>query len=100
VSVRYNILGGATSAVLFFRSMCDAVGLAVFALVVTNRFALEFARRLPAKIKAVYPTAAFVIGNTWCSGAAQFFRYKPKMKALFDQLGQHGVAFYGQTLRA
>jgi hypothetical protein len=54
-AVSYNILGAATSAVPFFRSMGGAVGLAILGSVMTNRFTSDFNAKLPATIKTLIP---------------------------------------------
>ena len=54
-AVPYNLLGVATSATAFFRSIGGCVGLAILGSAMNNRFAAEFANRLPATTKAAMP---------------------------------------------
>jgi EmrB/QacA subfamily drug resistance transporter len=97
-SVSYNVLGAATSAVPFFRSMGGAVGLAIFGSVMTNRFASDFAAKLPETIKAVIPQQ-LLLSVTHSAQALLSFQVQDQLKALFSQFGQQGAAFYEQTLQ-
>jgi len=97
-AVSYNVLGAATSAVPFFRSMGGAVGLAIFGSVMTNRFASEFAAKLPETIKAVIPPQ-MLSSVTNSAQALLSFQVQDQLKALFSQFGQQGAAFYEQTLQ-
>jgi EmrB/QacA subfamily drug resistance transporter len=54
-AVPYEILGVATSSSAFFRSLGGAVGLAIFGSIMNNRFAAEFAARLPDQLKTAFP---------------------------------------------
>jgi hypothetical protein len=97
-AVSYNVLGAATSAVPFFRSIGGAVGLAVFGSVMTNRFASDFAAKLPETIKAVIPPQ-MLSSVTHSAQALLSFQVQDQLKALFSQLGQQGATFYEQTLQ-
>jgi EmrB/QacA subfamily drug resistance transporter len=97
-AVSYNVLGAATSAVPFFRSMGGAVGLAIFGSVMTNRFASDFAAKLPEAIKAVIPQQ--LLSSVTHSAQALFsFQVQDQLKVLFSQFGQQGATFYEQTLQ-
>jgi EmrB/QacA subfamily drug resistance transporter len=54
-TVPYNILGAATSAAAFFRSVGGSFGLAVFGSVMNNRFAAALTTRLPADVTKALP---------------------------------------------
>jgi len=97
-AVSYNVLGAATSAVPFFRSMGGAVGLAIFGSVMTNRFASDFAAKLPETIKAVIPPQ-LLSSVTNSAQALLNFQIQDQLKALFSQFGQQGATFYEQTLQ-
>jgi EmrB/QacA subfamily drug resistance transporter len=97
-AVSYNVLGAATSAVPFFRSMGGAVGLAIFGSVMTNRFASNFAAKLPETIKAIIPPQ-MLSSVTNSAQALLNFQIQDQLKALFSQFGQQGVVFYEQTLQ-
>jgi EmrB/QacA subfamily drug resistance transporter len=96
-AVSYNILGAATSAVPFFRSMGGAVGLAILGSVMTNRFTSDFIARLPATIKTLIPPQALSLmahnPEVLVSPQAQ-----DQLKTLFSQAGPQGAALYQQTL--
>jgi EmrB/QacA subfamily drug resistance transporter len=97
-AVSYNVLGAATSAVPFFRAMGGAVGLAIFGSVMTNRFASDFAAKLPETIKAIIPPQ-MLSSVTHSAQALLSFQVQDQLKALFSQFGQQGIAFYEQTLQ-
>jgi EmrB/QacA subfamily drug resistance transporter len=97
-AVSYNVLGAATSAVPFFRSMGGAVGLAIFGSVMTNRFASDFAAKLPETIKAIIPPE-MLSSVTHSAQALLSFQIQDQLKALFSQFGQQGATFYEQTLQ-
>jgi EmrB/QacA subfamily drug resistance transporter len=96
-AVSYNILGAATSAVPFFRSMGGAVGLAILGSVMTNRFTSDFNAKLPATIKTLIPPQALSLmahnPEVLVSPQAQ-----DQLKTLFSQAGPQGAALYQQTL--
>ena len=54
-AVPNNILGVATSASIFFRSIGSVLGLAVFGSIMANRFSAEFIGKLSDSAKAVIP---------------------------------------------
>jgi hypothetical protein len=97
-AVSYNVLGAATSAVPFFRSMGGAVGLAIFGSVMTNRFASDFAAKLPETIKAIIPPQ-MLSSVTNSAQVLLSFQIQDQLKALFSQFGQQGATFYEQTLQ-
>jgi EmrB/QacA subfamily drug resistance transporter len=96
-AVSYDVLGAATSAVPFFRSMGGAVGLAIFGSVMTNRFASDFATKLPETIKAIIPPQ-MLSSVTHSAQALLSFQIQDQLKALFSQFGQQGATFYEQTI--
>lgn len=97
-SVSYNVFGAATSAVPFFRSMGGAIGLAIFGSVMTNRFASDFAAKLPETIKEIIPPQ-MLSSVTHSAQALLSFKVQDQLKALFSQFGQQGATFYEQTLQ-
>jgi len=96
-AVSYNILGAATSAVPFFRSMGGAVGLAILGSVMTNRLATDFIAKLPATIKTLIPPQVLSLmahnPEVLLDPQAQ-----SQLQTLFSQAGQQGAALYEQTL--
>ncbi len=54
-AVSYSILGVATSATAFVRSIGGSIGLAIFGSVMSNRFAAEMDSRIPQTFKAMIP---------------------------------------------
>jgi EmrB/QacA subfamily drug resistance transporter len=54
-AVPYEVLGVATSASAFFRSIGGAVGLSILGSIMNNRFATVFTRLLPDQLRAVIP---------------------------------------------
>jgi EmrB/QacA subfamily drug resistance transporter len=96
-AVSYNILGAATSAVPFFRSMGGAVGLAILGSVMTGRFTTDFIAKLPATIKTIIPPQMLSLmaknPEVLVSPQAQ-----SQLQALFSQAGPQGAALYEQTL--
>jgi EmrB/QacA subfamily drug resistance transporter len=96
-AVSYNILGAATSAVPFFRSMGGAVGLAILGSVMTNRFTSDFITKLPETIKAIIPpqTLSLMAHNPEVLVSAQS---QDQLKNLFNQAGSQGAALYQQTM--
>jgi hypothetical protein len=96
-AVPYNILGAATSAVPFFRSMGGAVGLAILGSVMTNRFTMDFVAKLPATIKAIIPSQvlSLMANNPEVLVSAQA---QDQLKNLFNQAGPQGAALYQQTI--
>ena len=96
-SVSYNILGAATSAVPFFRSMGGAVGLAILGSVMTNRFTSDFIGKLPETIKTLIPPQILSLmarnPEVLVSTQAQ-----DQLKNLFSQAGPQGAALYQQTM--
>jgi len=54
-AVPYEVLGVATSASAFFRSIGGAVGLSILGSIMNNRFATVFTGMLPDQLRAVLP---------------------------------------------
>jgi len=98
-AVPYNLLGAATSAVPFFRSIGGSVGLAIFGSVMTNRFASEFVTKLPEAIKALIPPELLssVTHNAQLLVSPQM---QAQFKIMFNQFGEQGAALYAQALQA
>jgi EmrB/QacA subfamily drug resistance transporter len=95
-AVPYNILGAATSAVPFFRSMGGAVGLAILGSVMTSRFTTDFIAKLPQTIKTLIPSQVLSLmahnPEVLVSPQAQ-----QQLQDLLSQ-GPQGTAIYHQTL--
>jgi EmrB/QacA subfamily drug resistance transporter len=95
-AVPYNILGAATSAVPFFRSMGGAVGLAILGSVMTSRFTTDFIAKLPATIKTLIPPQVLSLmahnPEVLVSPQAQ-----QQLQTLLSR-GPGGTAIYQQTL--
>jgi EmrB/QacA subfamily drug resistance transporter len=98
-AVSYSILGAATSAVPFFRSIGGSIGLSIFGSVMTNRFASEFVTKLPEAAKALIPPELLssVTHNAQLLVSPQA---QVQLKILFNQFGDQGAVLYAQTLRA
>ncbi len=95
-AVSYNVLGAATSAVPFFRSMGGAVGLAIFGSVMTSRFATDFTAKLPPAIGALIPPQAIsAMANN--PQALVSPEAQAQLQLLLSQGGQ-GRNLYEQTL--
>ena len=98
-AVPYRMLGVASSATAFFRSMGGAVGLAILGSVMNNRFAQEFLSQVPDKIKALVPpdhlTALVQNPQALITTQAQ-----SPMQGLAGQLGADGPAIVQQLLQA
>jgi len=96
-AVPYNILGAATSAVPFFRSMGGAVGLAILGSVMTNRFTSDFIAKLPETIKNLIPPQVLPLmaknPEVLVSPQAQ-----TQLQTLLNQAGSQGAELYQQTL--
>ena len=90
-SVSYRVLGTATSAIQFFRSIGQTVGVAIFGSVLTTRLALEIPQRLPSELTSgLTPAANAMVRDpkTWLN---------PVLPAqLYQELTQSSV--HGQTL--
>jgi EmrB/QacA subfamily drug resistance transporter len=90
-SVSYRFLGTATSAIQFFRSIGQTIGVAIYGSIVVARLELEIPRQLTADMTApLSPAAAALVRNprTWLSSI------------LPDQLQQElaGASVHGVSL--
>ena len=54
-SIPFDLMGAATSAVQFFRSIGGMLGLALLGAVMANRFAAKFEESLPESVRGVLP---------------------------------------------
>lgn len=98
-AVPYNVLGVATSSTAFSRSLGGSVGLAIFGSVMNNRFAAEFADRLPSTAKALIPPEQLaalthnpqVLVSTETQG---------QLQTILEQTGPEGTALFRQVLQA
>jgi EmrB/QacA subfamily drug resistance transporter len=98
-AVPYRMLGVASSATAFFRSMGGAVGLAILGSVMNNRFAQEFLSQVPDKIKALVPPDHLkaLVQNPQALITTQA---QSPMQGLAGQLGADGPAIVQQLLQA
>ena len=55
-SIPFRMMGAATSALQFYRSIGGMLGLALLGAVMTNRFASNFERSLPSDVRAALPS--------------------------------------------
>lgn len=97
-AVPYRVMGVATSATAFFRSLGGALGLAVYGSALNNRFVSEFVNGLsPAakEIVTVEPLSSLAHDpQALVSPAAQ-----AQLRAVFDQLGTEGAALFEEVFR-
>jgi EmrB/QacA subfamily drug resistance transporter len=95
----YNVLGAASSAVPFFRSIGGSVGLSIFGSIMTNRFASEFITKLPEAIKPLIPPE-LLSSVTQNAQVLMSPQAQAQLKAVFSSMGQQGTVLYDQTLQA
>ena len=97
-AVPHNVLGVATSATAFFRSIGGSVGLAIMGSVMNHRFASEIAGGFTGPIKNLIPQEqleAFVNNpQVLVSPQAQ-----AQLRTLFEQFGTQGPALFEQVLQ-
>jgi EmrB/QacA subfamily drug resistance transporter len=98
-AVPYNILGVATSATAFFRSIGGSVGLAVFGSVMNNRFADEFVTRLPDSVRSIIP-AGELEALSRNPEALMSPEIQGQLQGLFAKMGQEGTALLQQVSEA
>jgi EmrB/QacA subfamily drug resistance transporter len=98
-AVPYSMLGVASSATAFFRSMGGAVGLAILGSVMNNRFAHEFLSQVPDNIKAVVP-ADRLVALVQNPQALINTQAQSQMQGLVSQLGSQGPDLVQQLLQA
>jgi EmrB/QacA subfamily drug resistance transporter len=98
-AVPYSMLGVASASVPFFRSIGGAVGLSILGSVMNNRFAAEFAARLPETVKAIVPperlTALVQNPQALVSIQAQ-----SQLQGIFGQMGPQGPELFKQVMLA
>ncbi|MFC1955254.1 MDR family MFS transporter [Chloroflexota bacterium] len=96
-AVPHNVLGVATSATAFFRSIGGSVGLAIMGSVMNNRFASELITGFTGPIKNLIPQeqlASFANNpQVLVSPEAQ-----AQLRTLFEQFGTQGSALFEQVL--
>jgi hypothetical protein len=96
-TVPYQVLGVATSLVVFARSIGGTLGLAIFGAVLNNRFHSYFILHLPPALKGIItPKQIFLLTHNpqvLVSPKAQM-----RLKALFDGFGGQGAVVYQQLL--
>ena len=98
-AVPYNVLGVATSATAFVRSIGASIGLAIFGSVMNNRFSLEF-------VNSVAPATRGIISVEKLESMARNPQAlvnpeaQQQLKGIFDQMAPHGSALYEQVLQA
>ncbi|MFC2033210.1 MDR family MFS transporter [Chloroflexota bacterium] len=97
-AVPHNVLGVATSATAFFRSIGGSVGLAIMGSVMNNRFASELIGGFDSPIKNLIPQEqmeAFANNpQVLVSPEAQ-----AQLRTLFEQFGTQGTALFEQVLQ-
>jgi EmrB/QacA subfamily drug resistance transporter len=96
-AVPYSMLGVATSASTFFRSIGGSIGLAVLGSVMSNRFASHLMTSIPESVRSAVPpdTLSSMVNNPQAlvSPDAQV-----KMREMFAQLGNGGASLFDQLL--
>jgi EmrB/QacA subfamily drug resistance transporter len=98
-TVPYNILGAATSATAFFRSIGGSVGLAVFGSVMNNRFAAELTTRLPADFIKLVPSQQL---TTLMHNPEALMNPEAlsQLQQITSNLGEQGVTMLQQVMQA
>jgi EmrB/QacA subfamily drug resistance transporter len=96
-AVPYNILGVATSATAFFRSIGGSVGLAVFGSVMNNRFAADFLGGLPQAVKSVVP-ASQLDSLAHNPEALMSPEIQGQLQGIIGQLGEQGAVLLQQVM--
>ncbi len=95
-AVPYSVLGTATSATAFFRSIGGAFGLTIFGTVMNNRFASEFLAGLSAQAKAVIPPNQLdlLVHNPQVLFS---INATDQLKSAFEQAGPQGAALFQEV---
>lgn len=96
-AVPYEFMGVATATNIFFRSVGGALGLAVLGSTMSNRFASEFIKQIPAAVSEVIPAEQMssLLHNPQALVNPQA---QAELYALFAQSGANGAALYEQLL--
>ncbi len=98
-AVPYEVLGVATSAISFFRSIGGSVGLAIFGSIMSNRFASDFIAKLPSEVKTIIPPEQ--LDNLAHNPQALVsIEAQTALKAVFEKLGSQGAMFFEQLMQA
>ena len=97
-AVPHSVLGVATSATAFFRSIGGAVGLAIMGSMMNNRFASDLIRGLSPTVKTVIPQEQLEAlahnPRVLVSPEAQ-----AQLRDLLGQIGPQGSAIFEQVLQ-
>ncbi|MDD5702574.1 MAG: MDR family MFS transporter [Dehalococcoidales bacterium] len=96
-AVPNKILGVATSASIFFRSIGSVLGLAVFGSIMANRFSAEFIGKLSDSAKAVIPPEMLssLVDNPQALVNAEA---QAGLKNYLASSGEQGTAIFGEVL--
>ncbi|MFC1968948.1 MDR family MFS transporter [Chloroflexota bacterium] len=98
-AVSYKILGVATSATAFIRSIGGSVGLAIFGSVMSNRFGIKFMGNISSEVKEIIPQERleFIARNPQAlvSPEAQV-----QLKTMFEQIAPGSSQLLHQVLQA
>jgi hypothetical protein len=98
-AVPYKILGVATSATAFFRSIGGSVGLAVFGSVMNNRFAADFVSGLPEAVKSMVP-AQELSSLAHNPEALMSPEIQGQLQGIIGKMGEQGEALLQQVMEA
>jgi EmrB/QacA subfamily drug resistance transporter len=98
-AVSHTLLGVATSATAFFRSLGASVGLAIFGSVMNNRFAAEFMKDLPPVIQEIVPQEQLdsLVRNPQ---ALVNMEVQGQMGDIFEQLGPQASLLLDQVIQS
>lgn len=98
-AVPYAVMGVATSTTAFFRSIGGAFGLAIFGLVMNNRFASELINRVSAEAKEVISPEP--LGSLAHNPQALMNpEAQTELMSFFEPLGEQGAALFEHVLEA
>ncbi|MFC1995000.1 MDR family MFS transporter [Chloroflexota bacterium] len=97
-AVPHSVLGVATSATAFFRSIGGSVGLAIMGSVMNNRFASEISGGFTGPIKNLIPQDQLeAFSNN--PQALVSLEAQAQLRTLFEQYGIQGAALFEQVLQ-
>lgn len=96
-AVPYAVMGVATSTTAFFRSIGGAFGLAIFGLVMNNRFASELVNGIsPAAKEVISPEPLGSLAHN--PQALMNPEAQTELMSFFEPLGEQGVALFEHVL--